>query len=98
MTASERCPVTTPPRPRATALLGCASGWRPGAGNSAAVRPNPAAGGRDRGRADPMSIRVLLVDDQALLRLGFRMVLEAQDDITIVGEAEDGAAAITLAT
>lgn len=45
-----------------------------------------------------MSIRVLLVDDQALLRLGFRMVLEAQDDITIVGEAEDGAAAITLAT
>lgn len=40
-----------------------------------------------------MTIRVLLVDDQALLRLGFRMVLEAQDDISIVGEAEDGAGA-----
>lgn len=44
-----------------------------------------------------MSIRVLLVDDQALLRLGFRMVLEAQDDISIVGEAEDGAGAIAMA-
>lgn len=45
-----------------------------------------------------MSIRVLLVDDQALLRLGFRMVLEAQNDITIVGEAADGAGAIAMAT
>jgi len=44
-----------------------------------------------------MSIRVLLVDDQALLRLGFRMVLEAQEDISIVGEAEDGAGAIAMA-
>ena len=44
-----------------------------------------------------MSIRVLLVDDQALLRLGFRMVLEAQDDISIVGEAKDGAGAIAMA-
>jgi DNA-binding NarL/FixJ family response regulator len=44
-----------------------------------------------------MTIRVLLVDDQALLRLGFRMVLEAQDDISIVGEAEDGAGAIAMA-
>ncbi len=44
-----------------------------------------------------MTIRVLLVDDQALLRLGFRMVLEAQEDISIVGEAEDGAGAIAMA-
>jgi len=44
-----------------------------------------------------VTIRVLLVDDQALLRLGFRMVLEAQDDISIVGEAKDGAGAIAMA-
>ncbi|MBO1751952.1 response regulator transcription factor [Actinotalea sp. BY-33] len=37
---------------------------------------------------------VLLVDDQALLRMGFRLVLEAEDDLTVVGEASDGQAAI----
>ncbi|TFD61960.1 response regulator transcription factor [Cryobacterium sp. Hh7] len=42
-------------------------------------------------------IRILLVDDQALLRVGFRMVLEAEDDFTVVGEASDGAQAIDLA-
>ena len=44
-----------------------------------------------------MSIRVLIVDDQALVRAGFRVLLEAADDIDIVGEAEDGARAIELA-
>ncbi|WP_320672126.1 response regulator transcription factor [Patulibacter defluvii] len=39
-----------------------------------------------------MAIRVLLVDDQALLRSGFRMILEAAGDIEVVGEADDGAA------
>jgi DNA-binding NarL/FixJ family response regulator len=43
-----------------------------------------------------VSIRVLLVDDQSLLRLGFRMVLEAQPDIEVVGEAADGAAAVSM--
>ncbi|TFD24943.1 response regulator transcription factor [Cryobacterium sp. TMS1-13-1] len=42
-------------------------------------------------------ITILLVDDQALLRVGFRMVLEAEDDFTVVGEASDGAQAIALA-
>jgi DNA-binding NarL/FixJ family response regulator len=41
-------------------------------------------------------IRVLLVDDQSLLRAGFRMILEAEDDISVVGEAGDGAAGITM--
>ena len=36
-------------------------------------------------------IRVLIADDQALVRGGFRMILEAQKDIEVVGEAEDGA-------
>ncbi|MFL6055726.1 MAG: response regulator [Actinoallomurus sp.] len=41
-----------------------------------------------------MMIEVLLVDDQPLLRMGFRLVLEAQPDITVVGEAGDGAQAV----
>ncbi|RLK60275.1 response regulator [Actinokineospora cianjurensis] len=42
-------------------------------------------------------IRVVLVDDQELMRVGFRMVLGAQDDMEVVGEAGDGRAAIELA-
>lgn len=42
-------------------------------------------------------ISLLLVDDQALIRLGFRMVLEAEADMVVVGEAEDGHAAIAQA-
>jgi DNA-binding NarL/FixJ family response regulator len=41
--------------------------------------------------------RVLIADDQALVRAGFRMILEAHDDIDVVGEAGDGAEAIALA-
>ncbi|WP_030904601.1 response regulator [Streptosporangium amethystogenes] len=37
-----------------------------------------------------MTIRVLLVDDQPLLRTGFRLILEAEPDLTVVGEAGDG--------
>jgi DNA-binding NarL/FixJ family response regulator len=43
------------------------------------------------------AIRVLLVDDQALMRGGFRMILEAQPDITVVGEAGDGLEAVVEA-
>jgi DNA-binding NarL/FixJ family response regulator len=42
-------------------------------------------------------IRVVLADDQPLVRAGFAMILEAEDDITVVGEADDGAAAVELA-
>ena len=41
-----------------------------------------------------VSVRVLIVDDQALVRTGFRMILEAEPDIEVVGEAGDGAQAI----
>ena len=42
-------------------------------------------------------IRVLLVDDQDLLRVGFRMVLDAEIDMEVVGEATNGAEAVTSA-
>lgn len=43
-------------------------------------------------------IKVFLVDDQALVRGGFRMLLEAEDDIVVVGEAADGVAALEALT
>jgi DNA-binding NarL/FixJ family response regulator len=43
-------------------------------------------------------IRVLIADDQALVRAGFRALLDAQDDVEVVGEASDGAQAVRLAT
>ena len=40
------------------------------------------------------TVRVLIADDQALVRAGFRMILEAEEDIEVVGEATDGAVAL----
>jgi DNA-binding NarL/FixJ family response regulator len=45
----------------------------------------------------PPGIRVLLADDQALIRAGFRVLLEAAGDVTVVGEAVNGAQAVDLA-
>jgi len=45
-----------------------------------------------------MTIRVLLADDQALLRMGFGLVLDAEEDIEVVGEAADGRAAVSMTT
>ena len=47
---------------------------------------------------DAAPIRVLLVDDQALVRAGFRIILESEPGILVVGEAADGAAAIRQAS
>jgi len=43
-----------------------------------------------------MTIRVVIVDDQALVRAGFRMVLDSQPDMAVVGEAIDGADALRV--
>jgi DNA-binding NarL/FixJ family response regulator len=43
-----------------------------------------------------VSVRVLIADDQALVRGGFRMILEAKEDMVVVGEAGDGAEAVAL--
>lgn len=45
---------------------------------------------------DNATITVLLVDDQPLLRMGFRLILEGEDDLHIVGEASNGAEGVSL--
>ena len=42
-------------------------------------------------------LRILIVDDQALVRAGFRLILEADDGIQVVGEAADGKQAVAAA-
>jgi DNA-binding NarL/FixJ family response regulator len=44
----------------------------------------------------PDDIRVMVVDDQALVRAGFRMILEAEPDLVVAGEAADGEQAVAL--
>ncbi|MDU0349387.1 response regulator transcription factor [Actinomyces sp. MRS3W] len=57
---------------------------------------DPATSGGQAGRRRG-PVTVVLADDQALMRMGFRMVLDAEDDIQIVGEASDGATALAQA-
>jgi DNA-binding NarL/FixJ family response regulator len=52
-------------------------------------------GPAEPGRDGP--VKVLLADDQALVRAGFKVLLDVEDDIAVVGEAADGAEAVTLA-
>jgi DNA-binding NarL/FixJ family response regulator len=44
-----------------------------------------------------MSIKILIADDQALVRAGFKMILDAEDDLDVIGEAVDGNQAVELA-
>jgi DNA-binding NarL/FixJ family response regulator len=44
-----------------------------------------------------VTIRVLIADDEAMVRAGFRLILEAQPEVTVVGEADDGLAAVEAA-
>jgi DNA-binding NarL/FixJ family response regulator len=47
--------------------------------------------------SDPTAITVLVADDQALVRAGFRMILEIEPDLQVIGEAADGEEAVSLA-
>ena len=44
-----------------------------------------------------MTVRVLIADDQALVRSGFRLIVESRSDLEVVGEAENGSQAVELA-
>src|SRR6266536_5677516 len=91
------------PWAEATASPACGSGparsaasWTPGRGPAAAERRQP--GGRIVSAQDgDRTIRVLLADDQVLVRAGFRSLLAAQEGIEVVGEASDGEEAVRLA-
>ncbi len=50
------------------------------------------------GNADGNPVRVVLVDDQQLVRAGFRMVIDSQPDLTVVAQASDGADAVRVVT
>ena len=60
------------------------------------AEPRGWLGGEGSGEGRPVTIRVLLVDDQALLRKGFRMILEEEAGIEVVGEASGGEEAVAL--
>jgi DNA-binding NarL/FixJ family response regulator len=64
--------------------------------DQSATGPGPMATAGDTATHEP--IRVLVVDDHALFRRGLQMVLQAEDDIVVVGEASDGAEAVDQAS
>jgi two-component system NarL family response regulator len=64
--------------------------------DQSATGPGPMATAGDTAAREP--IRVLVVDDHALFRRGLQMVLQAEDDIVVVGEASDGAEAVDQAS
>ena len=67
-------------------------------GTTAQVETAPVQTSQTRpGSSTARPIGLLLVDDQALLRMGFRLVLEAEDDLVVLGEAGDGERAVQQA-
>src|SRR5918994_5719658 len=61
----------------------------PNSSASVGTDPTSSAGAR--------VVRVLIADDRALVRAGFKMILDAEDDLDVIGEASDGAEAVELA-
>ena len=92
-----------PGRPVATGSSACASARRCSAAPSRPVRSTAASrcaptcrphGWRGPRLTDP--IRIVLVDDEAMVRVGLRMVLSGEPDLEVVGEASDGAEAVDV--
>jgi DNA-binding NarL/FixJ family response regulator len=72
---------------------GCRS--RPSSRDEGTAMTDTTAG--TTGTTGTAGIRLLIADDQALVRTGFRMILEAEPDLEVIGEAADGAVAVGLA-
>ena len=84
-------------RSAATGSRACASASRRSAAPSRPLRSGgwvPCGGHHPPAKELSVRIRVLIADDQALVRAGFRVLLDAADDIEVVGEAADGAEAL----
>src|SRR5690625_1605529 len=82
-----------------------AVGWHPGSRarrrRLAGTGRGPAARGEDPAMSEPPTppgrVRILLADDEPLVRQGMRLILDAEDDLEVIGEAGDGAEALALA-
>src|SRR5690606_34017142 len=90
------------PGPRRAPRRGCGHDPRLTRPHACAPAPRRAVWGRPPGRGPtrsrrPRMIRVVIADDQTLVRAGFRSMLEGEEDIEVVGEAADGAEAVALA-
>ena len=84
-------------RRTATGWSACGNGCRCWAARSTRARCRRAGSPCARAAVVGMTIRVVVVDDQELVRSGFAMILDAQDDIEVVGEADDGDTAVEVA-
>jgi DNA-binding NarL/FixJ family response regulator len=90
---------SSPRSPSTTRRATRGSTWC-GAGSSTVARSMPERGYPLSALAEEtpdMTVRILIADDQALVRAGFKMILDAEDDLDVVGEASDGAQAVTMA-
>lgn len=85
-----------PSPPGRSTLRATAGGCRPGSRSMPPPPGPPREPGDPGGWGDPV-IRVVLADDQAMVRTGFKMILEASGDIDVVGEADNGRSAVALA-
>src|SRR5690606_14451448 len=65
-------------------------------GAAAARRRRRGAGGVADSRGRTMTIKVAIADDQQLVRMGLRVLVDAEDDLELAGEAEDGRQALDL--
>lgn len=100
-TATECGPESPPAEDAAiTKPRDARNGDRPGSATPTRSRPRPSdvAGWDPVTGAGPVTtLRVLLVDDQAMIRAGFAMILDNEDDIDVIGQASNGAQAVELA-
>ena len=77
-------------------LIGMRDGSTASAANCGPRRPPTAASSSPRRCRSPMTTHVLIADDQALLRAGFRALIDSADDLEVVGEAATGREAMEL--